>query len=374
MSSYKELLKAWNDADRPTTASDITELLLNNGYSKDNVRSILKSSNVKYQVPDDVVPEKIKHELPDGYSLESTTGKKFTFNDGKWYDLKHNEVPEEHQKRYTDAALKKFRKQEKEKSDKKNAPYNQEFADPDEIEIPTDYSMKLNNGKTVIWKGAQWTDNGKIIPKEYQSKLTKHARQKIEQDTKNSDNEKKTKNDSLYSPDAPAPEVTEPKIVVPIGTHLITKGGKTVIWQGAQWTDNGKIVKKKYQAQLTAAAEKAIKQQNDAKAKEEDDLYSTDDISPDANSDFFPMPEDTDNDDIDFSGLMDIKDNEFADAANYSSESEEIEKLASVISATSNPDKIAELLNRNDEISDIALEAILTNSTEAVLSALNDTK
>lgn len=54
--------------------------------------------------------------------------------------------------------------------------------DLNDIEIPVGYTITSKTGKEFVWKGAQWTSKGQIVGKAYKDKVTMAAKQKIKHD------------------------------------------------------------------------------------------------------------------------------------------------------------------------------------------------
>ena len=48
--------------------------------------------------------------------------------------------------------------------------------------IPIDYEITSNTGKTYVWKGAQWTCKGRIVPKEFKDKISSVAIERVKKD------------------------------------------------------------------------------------------------------------------------------------------------------------------------------------------------
>ena len=162
----------------------------------------------------------------------------------------------------------------------------------------------------------------------------------------------------LKQPD-PAQGVQEPEkpLDIPVGFKLTTKTGKELEWKGAQWVSKGKIVPKKYRAQIDAAAQREYKRQLEQKKKAEDEAQRKIDSDYEfEDDDYEPQEAQAEQQDPD-AHVEDMK---------------KLQALSQKIKATPHSDKIAQLLGMNDPIADLAIKILMTGQAEKVLASLTN--
>ena len=198
---FKELIQAWDDANRPTTTQSVIDFLKANNYSADEITAAFKKANYNIHIS---TP---KIENPD-VAKEKTTS------------LSHSEPkvePSDHVPR-------------------------DKLVNDSDITVPIGTKIDFQD-KTYEWKGAAWVSGGKLAKKELSNEITKAAKEKI-----------KKQNESVKS--------TIPGLDV--GTVIVGPDNKIYTWKGAAWVTGSTLAKKEIAAELTKSvlAQSNIKQED----------------------------------------------------------------------------------------------------------------
>lgn len=153
--------------------------------------------------------------------------------------------------------------------------------------------------------------------------------------------------------DAQPEQALEPDMEIPVGFTLKTKTGAEIVWKGAQWTNKGKIVPKKYKEQLNKQAQKVLRQQMAQKQKDEEDAQRAKDAEYEFEDE--PAPQQTQVDDK---------------VKNMG----KLQGLAQQIQGSKHKARIMQLLQSNDPLAQKAIAILLKGNVDEVLASLKAKK
>lgn len=152
-------------------------------------------------------------------------------------------------------------------------------------------------------------------------------------------------------PQAPAQEA----IPVPVGFTMKTKTGAELGWKGAQWTNKGKIVPKKYKEQIDAQAQKVLRQQMAQKQKDEENAQR----AKDAEYEFEDEP---------------AQETPKAASTEKTEDMRRLQGIAQQINSSPYKERIMELLKSSDPLAQTAIGILLKGDVENVLASLKAKK